>query len=374
MPAKTLQQWMKGLALVWVILVSRPEIANATRVEELCDVKGVRPNQVIGYGLVAGLNQTGDLGQARFTVQSTVAMLKRLGATVDPKAIQTRNAAAVMVTATIPPFANPGLQIDVVVSSLGNARSLVGGTLLQTALYGADRKVYAVAQGPLIVGGFAAVGRTGSLVGFNQVTTGRIPQGAIVERPIPMPGLNQAMTLSLRDPNFTTAKRVAEAVNAKFGEGTARASSSGSVDLKTPETYKDNLVGLLSEVQQLDVAANATAKVVVDERTGTVVLGTGVRISEVAVAQGGLTLEISERFNVSQPLAPFGRTGQTAVVPDSNVQARAEPGQLQRLPASASLADVVAALNSIGAKPRDLIGIFQALRAAGALQAHLEVQ
>ncbi|MGB0679963.1 MAG: flagellar basal body P-ring protein FlgI [Polyangiales bacterium] len=359
------------LALLW--LAWTPGAAHATRVEDLCDIRGVRANQLVGYGLVVGLNRTGDFGQARFTVQSTAAMLRRLGATIDPRSIQTRNAAAVMITATLPPFTSPGSRIDVVVSSLGNARSLQGGTLVQTPLYGADRKVYAAAQGSLLLGGFAAGGRSGSSVSQNHVTAGRIPNGAIVERAIPMPGLRgQNVVFSLRDPNFVTAERIAAAINAKIGDGAATALSGGAVRVKVPDKYKDNRVGLISEVQQLDVESNSGAKVIIDERTGTVVLGAKVRISEAAIAQGGLTVEVSESVGVSQP-APLGE-GQTTPVPETDVRARAAEGNVYHLKQSASLADVVAALNALGAKPRDMIAIFQALKAAGALQASLEVQ
>lgn len=349
-----------------------PRSAQATRIEDLCDIRGVRPNQLIGYGLVVGLNRTGDMGQSRFTVQSTAAMLRRLGANVDPRAIQTRNAAAVMVTATISAFSNPGTRVDVVVSSLGNARSLQGGTLLQTPLYGGDRRIYAVAQGALVLGGFAVSGRTGSNVGQNHVTAGRVPGGAILERPIPMPGLQgNSLFLSLRDPNFVTAQRIAQAINSKLGAKTASALDSGSIKVAVPSTFRGNAVGLIAEVQQLEVEPDALAKVVVDERTGTVVLGANVRVSEVAVAQGGLTVEVSENFGVSQP-QPFGN-GQTAVVPQTEINAKTQPGAMQYIKGSSSLKDVVTALNALGAKPRDLIVILQALKTAGALQAQVEV-
>lgn len=350
-----------------------PERARAVRIEDLCDVRGVRTNQVIGYGLVVGLNGTGDIGQARFTLQSTAAMLRRLGATIDPRMIQTRNAAAVMVTADLPPFANPGTRIDVVVSSLGNARSLQGGTLLQTPLYGADRRVYAVAQGPLVVGGFLFQGRTGSRVGQNFTTTARVPSGGIVERRVAAPELDgETLVLTLKDPSFVNASRIVEAIGGELGEGTASAPDPGTVVVRVPSDYADNQVGLLARVQVLEVEADAPARVVIDERTGTVALGANVRIGEAAVAQGGLTVEIGERFGVSQPNA-LARGGQTAVVPESDVQATQEDGPLRLVPETATLSDVVAALNAIGARPRDLMAIFQALRAAGALRAEVEV-
>lgn len=350
--------------------------AHATRIEELCDVKGIRPNQVVGYGLVVGLANTGDTGQARFTIQSTAAMLRRLGATIDPRSIQTRNAAAVMVTATLPALIGPGSRIDVVVSSMGNARSLSGGTLLQTPLYAADRKVYAVAQGPVLIGGFSESGASGSSVRQNHTTTGRVPSGAIVERRVNFPefGGKLPIILSLKDPSFITAQRIAESINQALGKGSATAVDAGAVRIKTPEKFKSDSVGLLATVQVLDVEADSPARVVIDERTGTVVLGSNVRISEAAIAQGGLTVEIIETPAVSQPQAPFGATGETVVVPQTEIKAQTLPGSLQHVKATATLTDVVTAVNALGAKPRDLISIFQALHTAGALRADIEVQ
>lgn len=347
--------------------------AKAARLSEIVDVRGVRANQLTGYGLVVGLNGTGDSGQARFTVQSTAAMLRRLGAHIDPAQIQTKNAAAVIVTASLPPYANPGTEIDVTVSSLGNARSLSGGTLIQTPLHGADRNVYAVAQGPLIIGGFSAGGGSGSSVSSNHVTVGRVPSGAIVERRVASPRISgRGMVLTLRDPSFVTAQRIVDAIDERFGQRTAHAVDPATVRLRVPEDYRRNPVGLLAIVQNLDVEPNSPARVVIDERTGTVVLGADVRIREVAIAQGGLTVEISESFDVSQPQA-FG-DGETTVTPDSDVQVRERGGSLHHIPNTASLSDVIGALNALGASPRDLISIMGALRTAGALSADLEVQ
>ncbi len=348
--------------------------AEAVPIRNLTEVRGVRPNQLIGYGLVVGLAGTGDRGQARFTLQSTAAMLRRLGATVDPAAIQTKNAAAVIVTATLPPNAAPGTRIDVTVSSLGNATSLAGGTLLQTPLRGADRRVYAVAQGPLVLGGFGAGGRSGSRVQFNHLTTGRVPAGAIVERAVPMPGLQgERIRFSLRRPSFETAARIVSAIDEALGEGSARALDAGTVEVRVPERFAEDRVGLVARIGRLEVEADAPARVVVDERTGTVVIGAGVRIAEVAIAQGGLQIEVNESFAVSQPEA-LSNGGGTAVVPQSDVQARDRSGTLRHLPRGARLSDVVAALNALGATPRQLVTVLEALRAAGALQAELEVR
>jgi flagellar P-ring protein precursor FlgI len=346
--------------------------ASATRIQDLCEIRGVRENQLVGYGLVVGLNGTGDTGQARFTVQSTAAMLRRLGATLDPSAIQTKNAAAVMVTATLPPHSNPGAHVDLTVSSLGNAQSLLGGTLLQTPLYGADGAVYVVGQGPVLIGGFSASGGTGSSTQRNHVTVGRVPGGGIVERAAPRAALGQRVELSLRRPSFVTAQRVVEAINTHFGAESARAVDAGTVRIEVPERRASNVVAAIAEVQQLDVIADVPARVVIDERTGTVVLGADVRIREVAIAQGGLSITIDEAFAVSQPEAFAG--GDTAVVPRTAVRATEGRGSLQTVPATASLADVVSALNALGASPRDLVAIFQALHTAGALEAEIEVQ
>lgn len=371
---------MKTLKTICLLLVAltfgwsvAPGSAHAARILEITDVAGVRDNQLVGYGLVVGLNNTGDSGQARFTLQSTAAMLRRLGATIDPAMIQTRNAAAVVVTATLPPGANPGMHLDVTVSSLGNARSLAGGTLLQTPLYGADRQVYCAAQGQVLLGGFGASGASGSSVQRNHLTAGRVPEGGIVERRVAGNGLptEGPLRLTLRDPSFITARRIVEAIEATLGEGSARALDSGTISVTVPDGTEDR-VGLLAQIQALEVEPAVRARVVIDERTGTIVVGANVTISEVAVAQGGLTVRVAEQQSVSQPNALAD--GSTAVVDSSDVEATAEQGSLRALPSTASLSDVVNALNALGATPRDLIAIFQALRTAGALQAEIEVQ
>lgn len=367
---------MHRLLITFVLLsLTLPSFASAARVEELCDVSGARPNQLIGYGLVVGLSNTGDTGLSRFTVQSTAAMLRRLGATVDQRSIQTRNAAAVMITATLPPYAAPGSRVDVVVSSLGNARSLYGGTLLQTPLFGADKRVYAVAQGPVLTGGFAASGITGSSLQKNHTTVGRVPEGAIVERQVPS-GLNVdgPIMLTLREPSFVNASRIAAAIDEALGPGTARALDGGRVEVKRPKEYEQNPVGLIAAVSLVELEPDSSARVVIDERTGTIVVGSAVRISEVAIAQGGLTIEISEQELVSQPSPVTIASGSTAVVPRTDIRAEEGGRGLAHVKSTASLKELVDALNTIGARPRDLIGIFQALRSAGALSARIEVQ
>lgn len=363
-----------GFLIALVVPLGLAADARAARVLELCDVAGVRPNQLIGYGLVVGLSNTGDSGQARFTLQSTAAMLRRLGATVDPAMIQTRNAAAVVVTATLPPSTQPGLRIDVNVSSLGNARSLAGGTLLQTPLYGADRQVYAVAQGPVLLGGYGASGQSGTSIQRNHPTAGRVPEGAIVERRVAGGGLptEGPIVLTLRQPSFITARRIAAAVEQRLGQGVARAPDSGRVEVSVPEQFAADRVGLVAELQGLEVEPETRARVVIDERTGTIVLGAAVRIRQAAIAQGGLTVEIDEQPLVSQPAA-LGQ-GTTTTVPHSEVRASTDASAMRLIGPTASLNDVVTALNALGARPRDLIAIFQALRSAGALDAEIEIQ
>jgi flagellar P-ring protein precursor FlgI len=277
-----------------------------------------------------------------------------------------------MVIATLPAGANPGSRIDVVVSSIGNARSIDGGTLLQTPLYGADRVVYAVAQGPMLTGGFQ-VESYGSLIRQNAITVGRVPMGALVERAPPTGSIaGDTITLQLRLPSFVTANRIALAINTELGEGSAQAVDGSSVKMKVTTEQKADPVALLARVQLLQVDADMPVRVVVDERTGTVVLGEGVRIAEVAIAQGGLTVQVTKTPLVSQPNA-FAQ-GTTQVVDQTQLAAEVEPGKLQHVKATANLGEVVAALNLLGAKPRNLIAIFEALRSAGALTADLEVQ
>ncbi len=357
-------------------LLASASTARATRIEDLCDVGGVRPNQLVGYGLVVGLNQTGDRGADRFTVQSTAAMLRRLGATVDLQTIQNiqmRNAAAVMVTASIPSAATPGVRVDITVASIGNAKSLLGGVLLQTPLYGADRRVYAVAQGAVLVGGFSASGGNGSSVQQNHPTSGRVPDGAIVERRVDAPVLGaNGIFLQLREPSFVTAERIVQAIDTALGAGTAQAVDHALVKVTVPEAFRTRPVALVAQLSLLEVEADSTARVVVDERTGTVVLGAGVRISEAAVAHGNLTVEIVEQQAVSQPGALSG--GTTTTVNQTQVNAESQAGAVAHVNNTASLQEVVAALNALGARPRDLVSILQALRSAGALRARIEAQ
>jgi len=364
------------LAALLVVVVSAP--ARADRVRDLCDVVGARENQLLGYGVVTGLTGTGDdVFSAPFAAQSLLALTRRLGVQIDAGQLRLRNVAAVLVTATIPPFAKPGSHLDVTVSSMGNARSLSGGVLLQAPLLGADRHVYAVAQGPLVLGGYEAKGASGSSIKSNVTTSGRIPGGALVEREIPMPyAQDDVITLALKQGDFVTAQRIADAVNKLLGAGTATALDGGTVRVKSKGDLKGRPVELMAKLSDIDVQPASSAKVIINERTGTIVAGGDVRLSPVAIAQGGLTIVIRETPVVSQPLAPFGRTGTTVVTPQTEITAEQDKPtpSMTFLEGATSLADVTNALSVLGVGPRELASILQALRTAGALRAEIVMQ
>lgn len=349
--------------------------AHAERVEDLADVAGVRSNPLIGYGLVVGLDGTGDqTSQTPFTIQSLRNLLFQLGVTIPANVNpQLKNVAAVALRASLPPFVKPGQTIDVTVSSIGNAGSLNGGTLLMAPLKGIDGQVYAVAQGSLVVGGFGASGKDGSRISVNVPSSGTIPNGAIVERALPN-GLDQGstITLNLRQADFTTAARLAAGINSALGPNAAQALDAVSVQVQAP-TDPNARIAFLSQLQQMRVTpGDAPARVVVNARTGTIVIGQHVRVSAAAVAHGSLTVSISERTAVSQP-APFSRNGQTVTAPQSSITAEQQQAHMFLLPDSVSLAQLVEAVNQIGAAPGDLIAILEALKAAGALHADLVV-
>jgi flagellar P-ring protein FlgI len=360
---------------LWFVTPLTSSLVEATRIKDIANIGGVRSNQLIGYGLVVGLNGSGDRGQGSggkdFYVQSLASMLEHMGVTVNPQDIKVKNVAAVMVTTQLPPFARPGNQLDVTVSSLGDAKSLQGGTLLLTPLRGVDGTVYAVAQGPLSLGGFAASG-AGARVQKNHPTVGLIPGGAMVERGISMnlSGREQ-VTITLNQPDFTTAQRIARAINSATADGTARPVDSGTIAVAVPPTWQGNMVDLVARLETLEVTPDTIAKVVLDERTGTVVMGENVRISTVAVSHGNLSIQVREQPSVSQPL-PFSG-GQTAVVPDTQVTVEEEQRRLIVVQGGATIGELARALNAMGVSPRDLIAIFQAIKAAGALHATLEI-
>lgn len=365
--ARCLPAW--ALALVLPIFLVLP--ARAERIKDLAIVHGVRPNQLFGYGLVVGLKSSGDSLQTRFTRQSLSAMLGRMGVRIDPDKIRVRNVAAVMVSGLLPPFTRAGSQIDVMVSSIGDARSLAGGTLIFTPLKGADGKIYAIAQGALSVGGFS-FGSGSSTTAKNHPTVGRIPQGALVEREVPfsLDGKSN-LQLDLLAPDFITADRIAEAINKALGEKSAHAQDPGTIILSVPADHKQELVSLVARVEALEVKPDNLARVVINERTGTVVMGGEVQISTVAISHGGLQLQVRPRTGAIQP-GPFSG-GKTVVSHEDEVIVHEERGPIRLLEKRATLGDVVQALNAIGATPRDLIEILQAIKAAGALPARLEI-
>ena len=347
--------------------------AFGVRIKDIADIKGVRQNQLVGYGLIVGLDGTGDSDSAIFTIQSMASMLEKMGVTVKAEDIQVDNVAAVMVTADLPPFARTGSRIDVLVSSIGDAKNLQGGTLLFTPLKAADQQVYAVAQGPISTGGFAAGGASGSGVQKNFPTVGRVVNGALIEKEIPNKfNQKQSLTLTLHSPDFTTSSRVARAINIAFYDQIARTHDAGTIEVKVPEKYMGNVVSLVTMIESLGVTPDRVSKVIINERTGTVIMGENVRISTVAIAHGNLSIEITEDPRVSQPL-PFSPGGETVVTPDSGVLVQEGNNPIFLVNSGVSIAAVVKALNALGVSPRDLIAIFQALKAAGALQAELEI-
>jgi flagellar P-ring protein FlgI len=359
--------------LAAVLIVVNPVGAGAaSRIKDLANFEGVRQNQLIGYGLVVGLNGSGDtLNNIPFTKQSLTAMLERLGVNIRGQTLRTGNVAAVMVTANLPPFGTQGTRVDVTVSALGDSKSLQGGTLLVTPLLGADGNVYAVAQGSVAIGGFSAEGDAAKVT-KGVPTVGRISNGALIEREIDF-ALNRLgqLRMALRNPDFTTAKRIASAVNDFIGQPTAEPLDPSTVQLSIPPKYHGNVVELITEIEQLQVEPDLPAKIVIDERSGVIVMGRDVRVSMVAVAQGNLTVAITETPQVSQP-APFSR-GQTRVVPRTQVGVTEEGKKLATIKDGVSLQHVVDGLNALGIGPRDMISILQAIKASGAIQADIEV-
>lgn len=347
---------------------------GAARLKEIAAIEGVRDNQLIGYGVVVGLNGTGDKRQTVFSAQALTNILRRMGVTVNPTAILVRNMAAVMVTATLPPFGQPGTRIDATVAAIGDATNLQGGLLLLTPLEGADGQVYAAVQGPVITGGFVAAGAAGNRQTVNHPTVGRIPNGAIIERAPPTTAPAGKLRLQLRQADFTTAARVAEALNKRFSAEAApvaRAESSAAVAVEIPAGWASRPVEFVAEVENLMVESDGRLKVVINERTGTIVLGKEVRIAPVAILHGALSVEVRTQFAVSQP-NPLGR-GQTAVVPQVNVESNEAQARNIVLDQGATVEDLVRALQAIGSTARDIIAILQNLRAAGALAAEVEV-
>ncbi|MBE0617099.1 MAG: flagellar basal body P-ring protein FlgI [Proteobacteria bacterium] len=369
-----------GLAAAWVaaaclLLCAAPALSHAARVKDMARVDGVRKNQLLGYGLVVGLNGTGDKQGTEFTTQTTANLLERLGVVVSPRDIKLKNVAAVMVTADLPPFSRAGQRLDVTISSLGDATSLFGGTLLLTPLRASNGDVYAVAQGALVVGGYAAESK-GSDVQKNHPTVGRIASGAILERDAPAPDLTVGhVDLVLEHPDFTTSARLARAVGRSLGEGIAHSLDAGRVRVTVPQGRVADPVGFLAELESLTVETDGVARVVVDEKVGTVVLGQEVTLKPVAISHGNLTVKVTPYLEVSQPEPNFGvgGGGRTVARDRADVATQEGEGKVALLEQGQDLASLVRALNSLGVSPRDLVSIFQTLKAAGALEAELEV-
>lgn len=364
-----------ALALAAVAFASTPaaaQVPGAVRVKDVAALQGYPAQPLIGYGLVVGLNKSGDRRQTIFSAQTLANMLEKLGVIVPGEQVKIENIAAVLVTADLPAFARAGSRIDVVVSSIGDARSLQGGTLVATGLRGPDGTLHALAQGPLTLGGFGG-GSGGNSVQVNHLTAGRVPNGATVQvaQRVALP-TDGALTLSLAQADFATAAQLAEAINRELGPGAAHAIDPGAVSVAVPEAYKGAVPDLMARIEPLPVSVDAAARVVINERTGTVVVGAGVRIGAAAVAHGNLSVKISTRFNVSQP-APFSRTGETMVVPEERVEVTEGDARLVSLQEGTTLESVVRALNALGATPRDIIAIMQALHVAGALRAEIVV-
>lgn len=360
------------LSMLLALLIAGTADAKTTRIKDIVNIESVRENQLIGYGLVVGLNGTGDsLNNSPFTEQSLIAMLERLGINVRGRKLNTGNVAAVMVTATLPPFKNQGAKIDVSISSLGNASSLQGGTLLVTPLMAADGDVYAVAQGSVNVSGFSAGGQAAQVT-QNTPTVARIPEGAIVEREIDfrLEDLNE-VRLALRNPDFTTARRIAQAINGFSAANVATAENPASVVIQRPSMYAGNIVDLITDIEQLPVQPDQIARVVIDERSGVIVMGSDVKINMVAIAQANLTIRITETPQVSQP-NPFAEQGNTVVVPRTNLEVNEGPNaKLAVVDTGVTLEDLVTGLNRLGVPPRDVITILQAIKVAGALQVEI---
>jgi len=378
--------------LVLALSLFFPSVVLSARIKDLASIKGIRTNQLFGYGLVIGLNGSGDKGGTGFTIQALANMMEKMGIRVNPQDVKVNNVAAVMVNAELPPFARIGKNIDVTISSIGDAKSLQGGTLLLTPLKGVDGRVYALAQGPIIVGGYESGGDAGGGVTKNHPTVGRISNGASVEKEV-LVSLEdkKELILMLENPDFVTATRVSESIKTHFGEDIAKPVDSGTLKIKVPEVFQNDVVRLIAQLGNLDVTPDVVARVIVNEKTGTVVIGENVRISIVAVAHGNLNIQIKESKDVSQPM-PFGVSsrsvgnpvkmengtvvapgGATVVTPDTDIKVNEEKARLLLLESGRTVGELVRALNSIGVTPRDLITILQTIKAAGALQAELEI-
>jgi len=364
-------RYMRSIAALLLLLppLLDRQAQGATRLKDLVALEGVRENQLMGYGLVVGLAGTGDRRQTVFTAQSLTNMLDRMGLTVAPTAIQVKNTAAVVVTATLPPFAQPGSRIDTTVAAIGDAPSLQGGILLMTGLKGADGQTYAVAQGPTVLGGYTA-SATGTSRTVNHPTVGRIPNGAIVERAAPSTTNTGDLRLQLHHADFSTAARISQALNRRFG-AVAHAENAAVVVVAPPEPFRKSIPEFVAEIESLAIEPDHAGRIVINERTGTIVMGKEIHIAPMAIMQGNLTVEIQTTLTVSQPNGLS--SGTTQVVPQTDVKAKEDPAKNLVLNQGATVEELVRALASIGSAPRDIIAILQSLKAAGAIEAELEV-
>lgn len=358
-----------GVALAILLVIPTP--IRAARLKDMASVKGVRANQIIGYGLVVGLNDTGDRQQTRFTQRSLLSLLAKMGVAIDEDQIRVSNVAAVMVTAKLPPFARTGGRIDAVVSSIGDAESLKGGTLLMTPLVGVDGEIYAIAQGALSIGGFSVQGG-GSSVSQSHPTTASLVGGAIIEREVGYSLVGKReFEIALHEPDFTTAQRAARRINQVFAADVAQARDSGTLDLRVPEALADDLVGFMARVESIEIVPDTSARIVLNERTGTIVMGDDVRVSTVAVSHGNLTVIVNRTNQISQP-TPFSE-GETARLQNTDIEVFEEEANLSVIESTVTIGDLVRALNAMGTTPTDLISIIQAIKASGALAAEVEM-
>ncbi len=346
----------------------------SVRVKDLADIEGVRSNQLVGYGLVVGLNKTGDKVQQNLYARQTLQnLLERMGISTEATGLKPENIATVLVTGNLPPFVRQGMKIDVTVSSIGDAKSLQGGTLIMTPLKGVDGQIYAVAQGSVSIGGISA-GNQGNSVEINHPTVGRLPNGATVERTVPMElAANNQLNLILRNDDFSTAAKLNQVINAKFGAGTSRALDGRNIEVKLPESFADNRVGFIAEMENLRLTPEKIAKIIINERTGTIIMGREVRIAAVAISQGGVTVRIGTEYEVSQP-SILSKTGETEVVPKTTVDVEEKKADSIILPDGATIDEVVRGLRALGVSARDTISILQAIKSAGAMNADLEMQ
>lgn len=356
------------------LLCQTTDTAFSVRVKDLADIEGVRSNQLIGYGLVVGLNRTGDRVQQNIYARQTLEnLLERMGISTDSRGLKPENIATVLVTANLPPFVRQGSKIDLTVSSIGDARSLQGGTLIITPLKGIDGQVYAIGQGSVSIGGISA-GDQGNSVEINHPTVGRVPNGATVERVVPTElAANNQLTLVLRNDDFSTAAKLNKAINDKFGSGTSKALDGRNIEVSLPVKYSDNRVSFIAELENIKLTPEKIAKIIINERTGTIIMGREVRIGAVAISQGGVTIRVGTEYDVFQPNS-FTKGGDAVVVPQKSVEIKEKKPESVVLPDGATVDEVVRGLRALGVSARDIISILQAIKSAGAMNADLEMQ